>query len=192
MTEVTKLLSAIEDGDQQATNQLLPLVYQELRKLAARKLSDEMHQQTLQPTMLVHEAYLRLVDVANPQKWNGKGHFFAAAAEAMRRILIEKARQRKSLKRGGVIEHTTVDELPIATPSDPVELLALDEALTEFEREWPEKAKLVKLRYFAGFTTAEAARALGLSIRTAERTWTYAKAWLLQAIDDESSTELRK
>ena len=142
--------------------------------------------------MLVHEAYLRLVDVANPQKWNGKGHFFAAAAEAMRRILIEKARQRKSLKRGGVIEHTTVDELPIATPSDPVELLALDEALTEFEREWPEKAKLVKLRYFAGFTTAEAARALGLSIRTAERTWTYAKAWLLQAIDDESSTELRK
>mgnify|MGYP001162591735 FL=1 len=192
MTEVTKLLSAIEDGDQQATNQLLPLVYQELRKLAARKLSDEMHQQTLQPTMLVHEAYLLLVDVANPQKWNGKGHFFAAAAEAMRRILIEKARQRKSLKRGGVIEHTTVDELPIATPSDPVELLALDEALTEFEREWPEKAKLVKLRYFAGFTTAEAARALGLSIRTAERTWTYAKAWLLQAIDDESSTELRK
>jgi len=192
MTEVTKLLSAIEDGDQQATNQLLPLVYQELRKLAARKLSDEMHQQTLQPTMLVHEAYLRLVDVANPQKWNGKGHFFAAAAEAMRRILIEKARQRKSLKRGGVIEHTTVDELPIATPSDPLELLALDEALTEFERQWPEKAKLVKLRYFAGFTTAEAARALGLSIRTAERTWTYAKAWLLQAIEDESSTELRK
>ena len=192
MTEVTKLLSAIEDGDQQATNQLLPLVYQELRKLAARKLSDEMHQQTLQPTMLVHEGYLRLVDVANPQKWNGKGHFFAAAAEAMRRILIEKARQRKSLKRGGVIEHTTVDELPIATPSDPLELLALDEALTEFERQWPEKAKLVKLRYFAGFTTAEAARALGLSIRTAERTWTYAKAWLLQAIEDESSTELRK
>lgn len=183
MSDVTKILSAIERGDQQAAEQLLPAVYQELRKLAAAKLSQQKPGQTLQPTMLVHEAYVRLVDVDQQQQWNSRGHFFAAAGEAMRRILVEKARQKQSQKRAHVVEHDAVDELPDIPQTHKLDLLALDEALSDFERQWPEKARLVKLKYFAGFTTKEAAEALGISERTAERTWTYAKVWMLQAIE---------
>lgn len=182
MSDVTRILSKIESGDQQASEELLPLVYQELRKLAVARLAKEKPGQTLQPTILVHEAYLRLVNVDQPQQWSGRGHFFAAAAEAMRRIVVEKARQKRSQKRRRVIEHHAVEQLADNSPVPTLDLIALDEALTEFERRWPEKAKLVKLRYFAGFTTSEAAQALGISVRTAERTWTYAKAWLLKAI----------
>ncbi len=186
MSDVTKLLLAIDDGDAKAADRLLPLVYHELRRLAAAKLSKENPGHSVQPTVLVHEAYLRLVDVQNPQQWNGRGHFFSAAAEAMRRILVERARRKQSRKYGGVIEHTAVNDLPDRGADRTLDLIALDQALTEFESQWPEKAALVKLRYFAGFTTAEAADALGLSVRTAERTWTFAKSWLLQAIEGDS------
>ncbi len=186
MNDVTKILTAIERGDESAADQLLPLVYQELRKLAAAKLAKEKPGQTLQPTMLVHEAYIRLVDRDQSQHWNGRGHFFAAAAEAMRRILIENARRKQSQKRTGGIEHADVDQIAAAPASRNLDLLLLDEALTEFERNWPEKAKLVKLRYFAGLTVKEAAEALSISVRTAERDWTYAKAWLLQAVRERS------
>ena len=186
MSDVTKLLLAIDDGDAKAADRLLPLVYQELRKLAAAKLSQEKSGHSVQPTVLVHEAYLRLVDVQNPRQWNGRGHFFGAAAEAMRRILVERARRKQSRKHGGVIEHTAVNDLPDRGADRTLDLIVLDQALTEFESQWPEKAALVKLRYFAGFTTAEAADALGLSVRTAERTWTFAKSWLLQAIEGDS------
>jgi RNA polymerase sigma factor (TIGR02999 family) len=186
MSDVTKLLLAIDDGDAKAADRLLPLVYHELRRLAAAKLSKENPGHSVQPTVLVHEAYLRLVDVQNPQQWNGRGHFFSAAAEAMRRILVERARRKQSRKYGRVIEHTAVNDLPDRGADRTLDLIALDQALTEFESQWPEKAALVKLRYFAGFTTAEAADALGLSVRTAERTWTFAKSWLLQAIEGDS------
>jgi RNA polymerase sigma factor (TIGR02999 family) len=182
MNDVTRILSQIESGDAAAAEQLLPLVYDELRKLAAAKLAREKPGQTLQPTVLVHEAYVRLVDKAQPQQWNGRGHFFGAAAEAMRRILIENARRKQSRKRAGVRENVDVDELAATPLSRHTDLLALDEALTEFEQKFPDKSKLVKLRYFAGLTVPEAAQALGVSIRTAERDWTYAKAWLLKAI----------
>lgn len=186
MSDVTKLLLAIDDGDAKAADLLLPLVYQELRRLAAAKLSKENPGHSVQPTVLVHEAYLRLVDVQNPQQWNGRGHFFGAAAEAMRRILVERARRKQSRKYGGVIEHAAVNDLPDRGADRTLDLIALDQALTEFESQWPEKAALVKLRYFAGFTTTEAADALGLSVRTAQRTWTFAKSWLLQAIEGDS------
>jgi len=186
MNNVTKILTAIERGDESAADQLLPLVYQELRKLAAAKLAKEKPGQTLQPTMLVHEAYIRLVDRDQSQHWNGRGHFFAAAAEAMRRILIENARRKQSQKRTRGIEHADVDQIAAAPASRNLDLLVLDEALSEFERNWPEKAKLVKLRYFAGLTMNEAAEALSISVRTAERDWTYAKAWLLQAVRERS------
>ncbi|MFN7732929.1 MAG: ECF-type sigma factor [Pirellula sp.] len=180
MTDVTRILTQIEAGDPSAAEQLLPLVYQELRKLASAKLSKEKPGQTLQPTMLVHEAYLRLVDVDQPQKWNGRGHFFAAAAEAMRRILVEKARRKQSLKQGGHLRHVDVDmdlaSVPIENPVE--DLLALDEALARFESQWPDKAMLVKLKYFAGLTTPEASEAMGISTATAERYWKFARAWL--------------
>lgn len=182
MNDVTRILSQIESGDPSAAEQLLPLVYDELRKLASAKLAREKPGQTLQPTVLVHEAYVRLVDTDQPQPWNGRGHFFAAAAEAMRRILIENARRKSSHKRAHVTESIDVSEIAAPPASRHADLLALDEVLTDFEEKWPEKAKLVKLRYFAGLTVPEAAQALGVSIRTAERDWTYAKAWLLQAI----------
>jgi RNA polymerase sigma factor (TIGR02999 family) len=178
MSAVTKILSAIDDGDPQAADQLLPLVYQELRKLAAAKLLRENPEQTLQPTVLVHEAYLRLVDVDRPQQWNGRGHFFAAAAEAMRRILIENARQRKARKHGGAMQRVEFDELDAKTERSREEFLALDEALTRLEEQWPDKAKLVKLRYFAGLTIPEASIALKISTATAERHWRFAQAWL--------------
>lgn len=178
MSDVTKILSAIERGDQNAADQLLPLVYQELRKLAAAKLSKEKPGQTLQPTMLVHEAYLRLVDIDRPQHWNGRGHFFGAAAEAMRRILIERARRKKSQKRAGVIEGADMAEIAEPATSQGLDLIALDEALTEFEAKWPDRAKLVKLRYFAGLTIQEAAQLMGVSVATADRHWLFAKTWL--------------
>ena len=178
MNDVTRILSAIDQGDPNAAEKLLPLVYQELRKLAAAKLSKERAGHTLQPTVLVHEAYLRLVDVDQPQQWNGRGHFFAAAAEAMRRILVDIARRKKSEKHGGQLRRVSLDDDLAATRDRAVDLLALDEALVALEQRWPDKAKLVKLRYFAGLTIPEASRAIGVSRATGERYWTFAKAWL--------------
>jgi RNA polymerase sigma factor (TIGR02999 family) len=178
MADVTRILSQIESGDPSAAEKLLPLVYQELRKLAAAKLSQEKPGQTLQPTVLVHEAYLRLVDVAQPQPWNGRGHFFAAAAEAMRRILIENARRKQSERNGGGRRRLDLDAVNPGTKPRDEELLALDEALARLEERWPEKANLVKLRYFAGMTIPEAAQAMDISHATAERYWTFARAWL--------------
>ncbi len=181
MGDVTQILSAIESGDPTAAAELLPLVYDELRKLAAARLADERPGQTLQPTALVHEAYLRLVGSGRPQDWNGRGHFFAAAAEAMRRILVESARRKKTLKRGG--ERTRVDLDEVAAPEGRLdELLAVSDALDDLEREDPGKAALVKLRYFTGLTLQEAAGALGMSRATADRHWGYAKAWLYRRI----------
>lgn len=178
MSSVTRILSQIESGDPSAAEKLLPLVYQELRKLAAVKLSNEKPGQTLQPTVLVHEANLRLVDVDESRQWNGRGHFFAAAAEAMRRILIEAARRKQCERRGGGRQRLDLDALNPGILDRDEELLALDEALGRLEERWPEKAKLVKLRYFAGMTILEAAQTLGISHATAERHWTFARAWL--------------
>ena len=178
MSDVTRILIAIERGDENASAKLLPLVYQELRKLASVKLAKEKPGQTLQPTMLVHEAYVRLVDVAHPQKWNGRGHFFGAAAEAMRRILVEKARQKQSRKHGGHMRRVDLDVATAAIENPVEDLLALDDALTQFEQQWPDKAKLVKLKYFAGLTIPEASEAMGISTATAERYWKFARAWL--------------
>src|SRR6478672_6096871 len=182
MSDVTRILSAIEGGDPHAAEQLLPLVYQELRKLATQKLAQEKPGQTLQATALVHEAYLRLVDTDKAQHWNSRGHFFAAAAEAMRRILVEGARKRNRLKRGGDRQRLDLDALQLSVPEAADELLALDEALAELAQKHPDKAELVKLRYFAGLTVAEAAQALGISTSTADRHWTYARAWLYRRI----------
>ncbi|UCF14757.1 MAG: sigma-70 family RNA polymerase sigma factor [Phycisphaerales bacterium] len=177
MSDVTRVLNAIERGDAKAADELLPLVYEELRRLAAAKMSQEPSGQTLQPTALVHEAYLRLVE-DEPQNWNSRGHFFAAAAEAMRRILIENARRKQRLKRGGQRERKNLydEDLAIEGPSENV--IALDEALAELAETDKTKAELVKLRYFAGLTLEQAARMLDISPTTAKRHWTYAKAWL--------------
>jgi RNA polymerase sigma factor (TIGR02999 family) len=185
MSEVTRILSAIEQGEPHAAEQLLPLVYDELRKLAARKLAREAPDQTLQATALVHEAYLRLVDVEKVQHWDSRGHFFAAAAEAMRRILVENVRRKKSQKRGGDRERVPLDQIEfgLATPDD--DLLALDEALTRLAAERPAVAELVKLRFFAGQTMAEAAQTLGISPATAGRHWNYARAWLFRAVSEK-------
>lgn len=178
MSDVTRILTAIEHGDPSAADALLPLVYEELRKLAAAKLSKEKPGQTLQPTMLVHEAYVRLVDVDQPQQWNGRGHFFGAAAEAMRRILVEKARRKRSQKHGGDLRRVELDDAAAAIENPVEDLLALDEALTRFEQQWPDKARLVKLKYFTGLTIPEASQAMGISTATAERYWKFARAWL--------------
>src|SRR5207248_168838 len=185
MNEVTRILSAIEQGDPHGAEQLLPLVYQELRQLAAQKLGQEKPGQTLQATALVHEVYLRLVDVERAQHWNSRRHFFAAAAEAMRRILVERARARGSRKRGGGRERLDLDGLTVASPERPEDLLALDEALTRLAAVEPQAAELVHLRYFAGQTMAAAAELLGLSLRSTHRLWAYAKAWLLQELARE-------
>ena len=187
MPDVTAILSAIERGEPHAAEQLLPLVYEELRKLATQRLAQEKPGQTLQATGLVHEAYLRLVDVQQVQNFHGRGHFFAAAAEAMRRILVEAARRKGRLKRGGDRQRVDLDHLEasLAEPGDDV--LALDEALDRLEAEHPERAKLVKLRYFAGLTGDEAARALGISSATADRYWTYARAWLLRELTRDAN-----
>jgi RNA polymerase sigma factor (TIGR02999 family) len=178
MSDVTRVLSAIEQGDPHAAEQLLPLVYDELRKLAAQKLAQEKPGQTLQATGLVHEAYLRLVGVEKAQHWESRGHFFAAAAEAMRRILIDNARRRRSQRRGGQAERRSLEGLEAAPPASDDELLAVNEALQRLDQVAPSKAELVKLRYFGGLTIPEAAQVLGISITTANRYWAYARAWL--------------
>ena len=175
MTEVTRILSAIEQGDPRAAEQLLPLVYDELRQLAAQKLAQEKPGQTLQATALVHEAYLRLV---GDQHFDNRGHFFAAAAEAMRRILLNRARDKKRLKRSGERRRIDLDHIEIALGTNDEELIALDEALTQLAVEDPDAARLVNLRFFAGLTLKDAAASLGLARRSAERQWTYARAWL--------------
>ena len=178
MENVTQILTALESGDGSAAAELLPLVYEELRKLAASRLAAEHPGHTLQATALVHEAYLRLVGGESARPWNGRGHFFAAAAESIRRILVDHARQKGRLKRGG--DRQRID-LTVLDPSDrdaEVDLLALDDVLSQLAAEHPEKAKLVELRYFTGMTIAEAAAALGVSTATAERHWRYARAWL--------------
>ena len=176
MNEVTRVLSAIEQGDPLAAEQLLPLVYNELRGLAAQKLAQEKPGQTLQPTALVHEAYLRLVAHNDNPRWNDRGHFFAAAAQAMRRILVESARCKRAKKRGDGLARQPLDE--VAAPGPDEELLALDEALQKLAESDPTKARLVELRYFAGLTGDQAAKVLGISTATADRHWAYARAWL--------------
>jgi len=181
MSDVTRILNAIERGDAKATDGLLPLVYEELRLLAAQKLSHESPGQTLQATALVHEAYLRLVG-DEPQNWENRGHFFAAAAEAMRRILVENARRKRSTKGGGHLRRVELDDQEIAAENSPDDLLALDEALAALAREDPATAEVVKLRYFAGLSLAQVANIAGVSERTAARFWAYGRAWLLRAI----------
>jgi RNA polymerase sigma factor (TIGR02999 family) len=178
MSEATQLLNAIEAGDPQASAQLLPLVYDELRRLAAQRLAQEKPGQTLEPTALVHEAYLRLLGPCEERHWNGRNHFFAAAAEAMRRILIETARRKQGPKHGGRLRRMDADLNLLAAQAPEGDLLALDEALTKLARESPARAELVKLRFFAGLTVSEAAEVLGISLATAERYWTYARTWL--------------
>jgi RNA polymerase sigma factor (TIGR02999 family) len=188
MSDVTRILDAIAQGDPHAAAQLLPLVYDELRKLAAQKLAHESPGQTLQATALVHEAYLRLVGDQPDRPWDGRGHFFAAAAEAIRRILVENARRKKTGKRGGRLarQDADPDDFAGANDPDPLEVLAVHEALDRLAQKSPRKAELVKLRYFLGCTIAEAAQILGIAPATAEEDWTYAKAWLRrQLLRDE-------
>jgi RNA polymerase sigma factor (TIGR02999 family) len=184
MSEVTGVLSAIEAGDPLAAEQLLPLVYQELRQLAAQKLALEKPGQTLEATGLVHEAYLWLVDVEKAQHWDSRAHFFAAAAEAMRRILIDQARRKRRPKHGGGRNRVSLDEALCLGEAPDDDLLALDEALEKLAREEPAKAELVKLHYFAGLSLEEAGRMLGISHRTTKRHWAFARAWLYAAISD--------
>jgi RNA polymerase sigma factor (TIGR02999 family) len=181
MTDVTQILSAIEQGSPTAAEQLLPLVYDDLRRLAAQKLAREKPGQTLQPTALVHEAYARLLgtaDACGGQRWDSRRHFFAAAAEAMRRILIDRAREKRSQKRGGGLRKLDIDAIDVASRATPDQLLAIDDALAKLAREDPAAARLVELRYFAGLTVDEAGKALGISTATAYRHWKYARAWL--------------
>src|SRR6478735_229945 len=186
MNDVTQILSAIDQGDPHAAEQLLPLVYEELRKLAAHKLAEERSGQTLQATALVHEAYLRLVmptgEVPDGQHWDGRRHFFAAAAEAMRRILINRARDRGRLKRGGQWRRLRLDHIDLSVAEPPDELLPLNDALDQLAQEDPECAELVKLRFFAGLTLDEAAETLGVVRRTADRYWAFARSWLYAAL----------
>lgn len=182
MSDVTKILSRIEAGERSASEQLLPLVYDELRKLAAAKLAHEKPGQTLVSTALVHEAYMRLVDGQATQGWNSRGHFFAAAAEAMRRILIENARRKKRIKHGGNRPRIDLEEACLVSEAPSDDVLALNEALEQLAVESPPKAELVKLRYFTGLTIEEAAAAMGISAATAKRYWTYSRAWLYHAI----------
>jgi RNA polymerase sigma factor (TIGR02999 family) len=184
MSEVTRVLFAIEQGDPHAAERLLPLVYEELRKLAAHKLAQEAPGQTLQATALVHEAYLRLVDVDHVQHWDSGGHFFAAAAEAMRRILIDQARRKQRPKHGGGHNRVSLDQALCLAEAPKDDLLALNEALEKLAHEEPAKAELVKLHYFAGLSLEEASRVLSISHRTAKRHWAYARAWLYAAIRD--------
>ena len=184
MSDVTRILNAIEHGDAKAADELLPLVYEELRKLAAYKMANESPGQTLQATALVHEAWLRLTGNQN-QKWDGRGHFFAAAAEAMRRILIDKARRKKAMRHGGELHRADDELVNLAAPAQDEELLAVNDALEKFAALDKEKAELVKLRYFAGLTIEQAAEVLGVSEPTVKRHWAYARAWLFREIQDE-------
>ena len=183
VADVTQILSAVEAGDPKAAAELLPLVYDELRKLAAARLADEKTGHTLQPTALVHEAYLRLVGDAQPQDWNGRGHFFAAAAEAMRRILINRARDRHRLKRGGGRTRIDLDALAEPATAPDADLIDLDAALDRFAASHARAAELVKLRFFAGLTLHEAAAALSIPPRSADRLWAFARAWLADALE---------
>ena len=178
MSDVTHILGQIESGDGQAAEKLLPLVYDELRKLAAAKMAQENPGQTLQATALVHEAYVRLVDVEKAQHWNSRGHFFGAAAEAMRRILVDQARKKRNQRHGGGLRRLPMENVDIAAPEPPLDLLAVNEALERFEQMDKVAADLVKLRYYAGLTIPQAAEALGISSTTADRYWAYARAWL--------------
>ncbi len=192
MSDVTQILSKIEQGDPSAAEQLLPLVYDELRKLAAAKLANEKPGHTLQATALVHDAYIRLVDVEKAQHWDSRGHFFAAAAEAIRRILVESARRKKAIRHGGDKGRVPLDDLQIESPAEPDELLDLSDALDRLQQQHQKKAELVKLRYFAGLTIPEAADLLEISTTTADRYWAYARAWLHQEIatqDGETRAE---
>jgi RNA polymerase sigma factor (TIGR02999 family) len=186
MNEVTRILSAIDHGNTHAAEQLLPLVYDELRMLAAQRLAQEKPGHTLQATALVHEAYVRLVDVDEQQRWNSRGHFFAAAAEAIRRILVESARRKKALKNGGALSRQELAEQQLVALEPREDLLALDDALRELAERNRDAAALVKLRYFAGLTLHEAAEVLGISPRSAGRLWAYARAWLRQAVEGDS------
>lgn len=188
MENITRILSSIDQGDPQAADRLLPLVYEELRKLAAARLHQEQPGQTLQATALVHEAWLRLVNVDGvPSNWNGRGHFFGAAAEAMRRILVEQARRKKRIKHGGDMDRVELVDVPAPTVKATYDVLELDEALLKLEQLEPDKAKLVKLRYYAGLSNEEAAAALGISPATANRYWAYSRAWLFGEIRRQES-----
>lgn len=189
MSDVTRILMQMESGDPSAAEQLLPLVYEELRKLAAAKLAQEKPGQTLQGTALVHDAYLRLVDAEKTQHWDSRGHFFAAAAEAMRRILVDNAYRKKSLKRGGNRQRLDLDDIDPAIQPEDDDLLALDEALSRLAEVEPRTADLVKLRYFAGFTNKQAAELLGISPRKADSVWAYARAWLHDRIVGDKPLE---
>jgi RNA polymerase sigma factor (TIGR02999 family) len=184
MSEVTRILGAIEEGDARAAEHLLPLVYGELRLLAAEKMAQEQPGQTLEATALVHEAYLRLVDVDKVRHWESRRHFFAAAAEAMRRILVDNARRKKSLKRGGGRGRAPLDPANAAAPESSDEVLAVDEALAGLAEADPQAAELVKLRYFAGMSIPEAAKVLNIGARSADRLWAYSRAWLRRAIGE--------
>jgi len=186
MSDVTRILEAAQQGDPEAAEELLPLVYEELRRLATAKMANERPGQTLQPTALVHEAWLRLVGNQD-QEWNGRSHFFGAAAEAMRRILIESARRKRAARHGGGQARLDIDEVQIAAAAKDDELLALNDALERFAKRDPHKAELVKLRYFVGLTTAEAAEVLGVSIPTADRWWNFSRAWLFEEIEREQN-----
>jgi RNA polymerase sigma factor (TIGR02999 family) len=192
MSEVTRILASIEQGDPHAAEQLLPLVYDGLRRLAAQRMAQEKPGQTLEATALVHEAYLRLVDTDKAQHWNSRGHFFAAAAEAMRCILVDRARRKRSRKRGGGLVRHDLADIRLAAPELGEELLALDEALTRLAAKDPVKAELVKLRHFAGLTIEEAAQVLGISMTTANRYWSYARAWLHQEIKGQAPPSSKK
>ena len=181
MSEVTRILDAIQEGDPKAAEELLPLVYEELRLLAAQELAHEAPGQTLQPTALVHEAWLRLAG-SGTDRWDNRGHFFAAAAEAMRRILVENARRKARLKRGGQWERVPFEQVQVATDSDPATLLGLDEAIARLAAEHPQPAAVVRLRFFVGLSLPEAAQALNVSESTAKRHWTFARAWLFQQL----------
>jgi RNA polymerase sigma factor (TIGR02999 family) len=183
MNDVTRILSAVEAGDPREAEQLLPLVYSELRRLAAQKMARESGGQTIEATALVHEAYLRLVDADTVQQWNSRGHFFAAAAEAMRRILVERARHKRSLKAGGEFRRQDLSDIQPAVGGPDLDLLALNEALDKLAKRDPRQAELVKLRFFAGLTTAQAAEALGVSTSTAENDWAHARCWLRLEMD---------
>ncbi|QDS87781.1 ECF sigma factor [Rosistilla ulvae] len=187
MSDVTTILQKLESGDAAAADELLPLVYAELRNLATQRLTQEKAGQTLQATALVHEAYVRLVDVEKPQTWDGRGHFFAAAAEAMRRILVENARSKQCLKRGGGMQRHELDQVPLQAGEVNEDILALDEALERLGTVDAEAVKLVNLRYFAGLTNVQAANAMDISPRTADRIWAFARAWLQQALDEPAS-----
>jgi RNA polymerase sigma factor (TIGR02999 family) len=189
MNDVTRILLAIEAGDPQAPQQLLPLVYDELRKLAAQRLAQEKPGQTLQPTALVHEAYIRLVDVEKARRWNSRGHFFAAAAEAMRRILVDNARRKRSKKRGGGRVRLDLDQLADASHERVGDVLDIDAALAGLASADPQVAELVKLRYFAGLSIPEAAAVLGISPRSADFLWAYARAWLLRFLGTADARE---